>query len=84
MKDEEEIPANTWAFLKASRFWALVIGAASIYLKAKGLIGEPEMYLIATITGGFVAVRTVDRAAEQKVVAGVKAVEAKEAANANP
>lgn len=72
----EQIPATTWSFLKASRFWALTIGAVSIYLKAKGWIGEPEMYLIATITGGFVAVRTVDRASEQKVVAGVKAVEA--------
>lgn len=76
MMPNEEIPASTWAFLKASRFWALTIGAVSIYLKAKGFIGEPEMYLIATITSGFVVVRTVDRASEQKVVAGVKAVEA--------
>lgn len=61
--------STTFAFLSATRFWALVIGAASIYLKAKGWIGEPEMLLIATITGGFTIVRTVDRATEQTVVA---------------
>lgn len=76
MNEKEEVPANTWSFLKASRFWALMIGAVSIYLKAKGYIGEPEMYLISTITGGFVVVRTVDRASEQKVVAEVKAATA--------
>ena len=51
-------------FLKSNRFWAMVIGAVSIYLKSKGWIGEPEMLLIATITSGFVAVRTIDRATE--------------------
>lgn len=60
---------NTFAFLRATRFWALVIGALAVYAKLKGWIGEAEMALIATITGGFVAVRTVDRATEQKILA---------------
>jgi len=59
---------TTFAFLKATRFWALCLGAASVYLKAKGWIGEPEMLLIASITAGFVAVRTVDRFGEQSIV----------------
>ncbi len=48
-------------FLASSRFIALVIGALSIYFKAKGIIGEPEMILIATITAGFTTIRTIDR-----------------------
>lgn len=52
---------DKFAFLTSSRFWAMVIGAVSMYLKAKGIIGEPEMLLIATITGGFIVVKTVDR-----------------------
>jgi hypothetical protein len=48
-------------FIFSTRFWAMIIGALSIYLKAKGLIGEPEMMLIATITAGFVAVKTLDK-----------------------
>ena len=60
---------TTFSFLYATRFWALVIGAASIYAKQRGWIGEPEMILIATITGGFTIVRTVDRATEQKITA---------------
>lgn len=53
-----------FSFLKAPRFWALVIGAFSIYLQSKGLIGDAEMTLIATISAGFITVRTVDRATE--------------------
>lgn len=56
-------------FILAPRFIALVIGALSIYAKAKGLIGEPEMVLISTIMGGFIGVRTLDRMSEQKVLA---------------
>lgn len=55
---------ETFDFLKAPRFWAMVIGAVSIYLKAKGFIGVEEMTLIATIMGGFITIRTIDRAAE--------------------
>jgi hypothetical protein len=56
-------------FLSSTRFWAMIIGALSIYLQAKGYIGEAEMQLIATITAGFTIVKTFDRASEQKVVA---------------
>ena len=52
-------------FLQSTRFWALVIGAISIYAQTKGWIGEPEMLLIATITAGFTAIRTLDRAGEK-------------------
>lgn len=51
-------------FLNSNRFWVMVIGAISIYLKSKGLIGEPEMVLIATVSAGFVAIRTADRLGE--------------------
>jgi len=60
---------NTFSFLKATRFWALMAAALSVYLKAKGWIGEPEMILIATVTGGFITVRTIDRATEQRIAA---------------
>lgn len=49
------------AFLKSTRFWALVIGAVVFYLKAEGFIGESEVTLIETILGGFITIRTVDR-----------------------
>jgi hypothetical protein len=60
---------SKWEFLYSTRFWSLVIGAASVYLQAKGFIGEPEMLLIATITSGFIIVKTADRMSEQKVLA---------------
>lgn len=56
-------------FLKSNRFWAIVIAGVSIYLQTKGLIGEAEMVLIATITGGYATVRTVDRSADKNVEA---------------
>lgn len=51
-------------FLASNRFWAMVIAAVSYYLQSKGIIGDAEMILIATIAGGFVGVRTFDRASE--------------------
>ena len=59
-----------FVFLTSNRFWALVIGAVSIYVMQKGYIGEAEMQLVATLTGVFVTVRTIDRFGEkpQKVV----------------
>lgn len=58
-----------FAFLKATRFWALVIGAVSIYMQMKGYIGEAEMTLITGITSGFTIIRTIDRATKQKILA---------------
>lgn len=60
---------TTFGFLYATRFWALVLLALSVYGQRKGWIGEPEMILISTITGGFTIVRTVDRATEQRIAA---------------
>ncbi len=64
--------SNSLDFLYSNRFWALVIGAVSLYLKSKGYLGEAEMNLIATITGGFVLVRTVDRNTGDSVVEAAK------------
>lgn len=61
--------SNTFSFLRATRFWAMAIAAASFYVKSKGWIGEAEMQLIASLTAGFVVVRTIDRATEQKILA---------------
>lgn len=58
---------NKFEFLTSSRFWAIVIGAVSVYLQSKGYIGDPEMMLIATITTGFTIVRTIDRVGDKKV-----------------
>jgi hypothetical protein len=44
--------------LKSSRMWAVVIGALVFYAKTKGYIGEPEVVLIETTLGGFIAVKT--------------------------
>ena len=60
---------KSFPFLYATRFWALVVGAASLYAQQKGWIAEAEMLLIATITGGFTIVRTIDRATEQRILA---------------
>jgi len=59
---------SKFAFLTSNRFWALIIGAVSIYLKAKGIFGEPEMMLISTITAGFITVKTIDKLGESKVI----------------
>lgn len=67
--------SNKFAFLSSTRFWALIIGAVSVYLQTKGYIGEPEMQLIATIMAGFTVIRTVDRIGDQKVEAAKVAAE---------
>lgn len=54
-----------WDFLTSNRFWAMIIGALSVYLEAKGWLGEPERNLIATLSAIFITVRTVDRGSEK-------------------
>lgn len=49
------------SFIKSNRFWAIVIGAVVVYLKAKGWIGTAETILIESIVVPFVGVRTIDR-----------------------
>lgn len=53
-----------FGFLYSTRFWAMVVAAVSLYLKTKGIFGDAEMMLIATITGGFTIVKTLDRGTE--------------------
>lgn len=60
---------NKLGFLTSTRFYALVIGAVMFYLKAKGWVGESEMILANTIIAGFITIKTIDRASEQKVLA---------------
>jgi hypothetical protein len=64
MTIKEKLP-DEFKFLLSTRFWALVITALTVYAQQKGLITEAELALIGTITGGFVAVRTIDRASEK-------------------
>jgi len=52
---------SNFEFLKATRFWVMVLGGISIYLESKGLIGIEERNLIATLSASFVAVRTIDK-----------------------
>ena len=54
-----------YAFIKSNRFWVLILGAMSVYLESKGLIGEAERNLIATISTIFITVATLDRGAEK-------------------
>ncbi len=70
--EEKNNMNEKFAFLTSSRFWALVIGAVSMYLKAKGFIGEPEMLLIATISSGFIVVKTVDRNTGDAVISAAE------------
>jgi hypothetical protein len=51
-------------FLKATRFWVMVLGGISIYLETKGFIGEAERNLIATLSASFVTIKTIDKLGE--------------------
>ena len=56
---------NQWSFLTSPRSWALVLGAVALALWQDGIISQGWVTCIATITGGFITVRTVDRFGEQ-------------------
>ena len=68
---------NTWAFLSANRFWAMVLASASAILVDPSLLMVPWWVSLGKFLGlvstGFVVTRTIDRAvdhtAEAKVVA---------------
>jgi len=65
-EEPENIPKeSTFAFLRSTRFWAMILGSLSLYLEAKGLIGDEEMTFIATITSIFVAIKTYDKTVEK-------------------
>lgn len=57
------------SFIRAPRFWIMLAGALSVYLQTKGFIGEAEMMLIATVSAGFVAVKTLDRYSDKRIEA---------------
>ncbi len=64
-ENQTPIVSSKWYdFLTSNRFWAITIGALSIYGEQKGFLGDSEMQLIATISSLFVVVRTLDRGAE--------------------
>jgi hypothetical protein len=65
MTIQEIINGIDFSFLKSNRFWALVIGAITIYLQSKNLIGQVEATLIETIVFGFTGIRTIDRFSEK-------------------
>lgn len=67
---------NLKTLLSNPRAWAIVIGSLSVYLQAKGWIGQAEMVLIASIMGTFTVVETIDVAGDKKVIAAEKQVEA--------
>lgn len=54
-----------FSFLSSNRFWALVVGAVSLYAYTKGWIGQAEMDLIAVISFAFIGIRTIDRFGEK-------------------
>lgn len=60
---------NTWAFLRAPRFWAIVIAAVALALYQDGIISLAWVTAVTTITGGYTAVRTLDRMSDKKVEA---------------
>ena len=54
-----------WAFAQAPRFWVMLAGIISIYLEKKGLIGQDEMTMIASISALFIAIKTFDRSVDK-------------------
>jgi len=58
------------SFLSSNRFWVMLVGAVIYYLQTKGFIGQAEMILIETIAGGFIAIKSLDRASEK--IGGIK------------
>lgn len=59
--------SETWAFLKAPRFYVMLAGAFAVWGNTRfpEIIGEPEMQLIATIATVFIAVKTLDRSVDK-------------------
>lgn len=64
---------SKFEFLTSTRFWALLTGSASTVLIDPGFITQPWYITLGKFLGlvsaGFITIRTVDRAFEQKVLA---------------
>jgi hypothetical protein len=51
-------------FLKSNRFWGLVVIAIIGVLLKEGIIIDSIAAALITIVGGFIGIRTIDRASE--------------------
>lgn len=54
-------------FLESTRFWAIVAFALAMWLNDLSLISENLFGFIATVCGGHIGIRTIDRFGEQGV-----------------
>lgn len=52
-------------FLESTRFWAVVVIAVAMLLKDYSLISAELFNFIATVAGGHIGIRTLDRGAEK-------------------
>jgi hypothetical protein len=53
------------AFLSSTRFWALLLMSAATVLSNEGYITQGVLEGLQLLLGGFITVRSVDRASEQ-------------------
>lgn len=52
-------------FLESTRFWAVIVIALAMLLKDYSII-SPELFnFLATIAGGHIGIRTIDRGTEK-------------------
>jgi len=51
-------------FLKSNRFWSLVLLVVTMGLGKLGVFDAATVNTLATLFGGFIGIRTVDRFAE--------------------
>lgn len=65
MEQNNTTTTNTWGFLTATRFWAMVALAIVGVLGSEGVLGPNIVEALTLLLGGFVGVRTVDRFSEQ-------------------
>ena len=52
-------------FLKSTRFWAMLLGVLSVYLESRGILGENERDLIASIAAIFIGINSFDRTVDK-------------------
>jgi hypothetical protein len=53
-----------FSFLSSNRFWALVLIFITMVLTSSKVITEDLSMALITLLGGFVTIRTIDRATE--------------------
>lgn len=56
------------SFLKANRFWALIIAAILSVLKAEGILDASIADALIGLCAAFIGIRTVDRFGEKVAV----------------